>query len=149
MQIVITPCLSELYHSFQSLAPCSGPHEVCFLCNHYLCRAYRPQIIFLTDDLNCFLQTHSYIMSATYKQNKKCFILCPLVFLFPYFTEKKKKNRQTCFFGSSAYFPVRISSGYYCRSPQGAKKWEEGTAFLRWTLQPLRRCPAQSHTADW
>lgn len=94
MQIVITPCLSELYHSFQSLAPCSGPHEVCFSCNHYLCRAYRPQIIFLTDDLNCFLQTHSYIMSATYKQNK-CFILCPLVFLFPYFTGKKKKNKQT------------------------------------------------------
>lgn len=98
MQIVITPCLSELYHSFQSLAPCSGPHEVCFLCNHYLCRAYRPQIIFLTDDLNCFLQTHSYIMSATYKQNKKCFILCPLVFLFPYFTEKKKKKQTNLLF---------------------------------------------------
>ena len=42
MQIIIIACLSELYHSFQSLAPCSGPHEVCFLCNHSLCRAYRP-----------------------------------------------------------------------------------------------------------
>lgn len=31
-------------------------------------------------------------MSATYKQNK-CFILCPLVFLFPYFTGKKKKKQ--------------------------------------------------------
>ena len=126
MQIVITPCLSELYHSFQSLAPCSGPHEVCFSCNHYLCRAYRPQIIFLTDDLNCFLQTHSYIMSATYKQNK-CFILCPLVFLFPYFTEKKKKTDKLAFLEALLTFLFASARATTAtlpenRSPRGAQQ---------------------------
>lgn len=93
MQIVITPCLSELYHSFQSLAPCSGPHEVCFLCNLYLCRACRPQIIFLTDDLTDVFYKHTVTSCQQLINKRRSASFFALLFFF--FHISQKKNKQT------------------------------------------------------
>lgn len=81
------PCKTVMV--FQSISPCSHSHQAFFWLD-YIYKAYRPKIIFLTGNPNCFPQISHWIMSTTSKQNffnSSFFALC---FSFYCFWQKKK-----------------------------------------------------------